>query len=181
MPVRSLFDGCSVGWESPEGRVGRETPSLSLPAYGYRDIAWVAFVTPLLRDDCEPCRNLRQFRIRVLSSRQLDAMNLLRYSYAVDPLQMKKPSQEIIPAAFYCTETGTEPVREWLKGLDPEDRRIIGTDIRTVEFGWPVGMPVCRPMGNGLFEVRSTITGKRGLPVFYSAFMKEPWFFSTVF
>ncbi len=74
---------------------------------------------------------------------------------------MKKPSQKIIPAAFYCTETGTEPVREWLKGLDPEDRRIIGTDIRTVEFGWPVGMPVCRPMGKGLFEVRSTITGKR--------------------
>lgn len=74
---------------------------------------------------------------------------------------MKKPSQKILPAAFYCTETGTEPVREWLKGLDHEDRRIIGTDIRTVEFGWPVGMPVCRPMGNGLFEVRSTITGKR--------------------
>jgi phage-related protein len=74
---------------------------------------------------------------------------------------MKKPSQKIIPAAFYCTETGAEPVREWLKGLDVEDRRIIGTDIRTVEFGWPIGMPVCRPMGNGLFEVRSTITGKR--------------------
>jgi hypothetical protein len=45
--------------------------------------------------------------------------------------------------------------------LDPEDRRIIGTDIRTVEFGWPIGMPVCRPMGNGLFEVRSTLMGKR--------------------
>ena len=45
--------------------------------------------------------------------------------------------------------------------LDAEDRRIIGTDIRTVEFGWPVGMPVCRPMGGGLFEIRSTITQKR--------------------
>jgi phage-related protein len=45
--------------------------------------------------------------------------------------------------------------------LEPEDRRIIGTDIRTVEFGWPIGMPVCRPLGDGLFEVRSTITGKR--------------------
>ena len=74
---------------------------------------------------------------------------------------MKKPSQKIIPAAFYCTEAGAEPVRDWLKGLDSEARRIIGTDIRTVEFGWPVGMPVCRPMGNGLFEVRSTITGNR--------------------
>lgn len=74
---------------------------------------------------------------------------------------MNKPSRKIIPAVFYSTETGTEPVREWLKELEQEDRRIIGTDIRTVEFGWPIGMPVCRPMGNGLFEVRSTITGKR--------------------
>ena len=74
---------------------------------------------------------------------------------------MNKPSRKIIPAAFYSAETGTEPVREWLKGLAPEDRRIIGTEIRTVEFGWPIGMPVCHPMGNGLFEVRSAITGKQ--------------------
>ncbi len=45
--------------------------------------------------------------------------------------------------------------------MDPEDRRIIDTDIRTIELGWPIGMPVCRPMGNGLFETRSTITGRR--------------------
>jgi phage-related protein len=74
---------------------------------------------------------------------------------------MNKPSRKIIPAAFYSTETGSEPVHELLKGLNPEDRRIIGTDIRTVEFGWPIGLPVCRPMGNGLLEDRSTITGKR--------------------
>jgi phage-related protein len=74
---------------------------------------------------------------------------------------MNEPPQKIIPAAFYRTASGTEPVREWLKGLDTEDRRIIGTDIRTVEFGWPVAMPVCRPLGRGLFEVRSTITKKR--------------------
>jgi len=74
---------------------------------------------------------------------------------------MKEPPQKIIPAVFYRTGAGTEPVREWLKELDAEDRRIIGTDIRTVEFGWPVGMPVCRPMGGGLFEIRSTITQKR--------------------
>jgi phage-related protein len=72
-----------------------------------------------------------------------------------------KLSRKIIPAAFYSAATGVEPVREWLKGLDSEDRRIIGSDIRTVEFGWPIGMPICRPMGNGLFEVRSTISGKR--------------------
>jgi hypothetical protein len=42
---------------------------------------------------------------------------------------MNKPSKKIIPAVFYSTETGTEPVREWIKGLDPEDRRIIGTGL----------------------------------------------------
>jgi phage-related protein len=74
---------------------------------------------------------------------------------------MTEPTRKIIPAIFYRTGAGAEPVREWLMDLGPEDRRIIGTDIRTVEFGWPIGMPVCRPLGNGLFEVRSTITGKR--------------------
>jgi len=43
--------------------------------------------------------------------------------------------QKIIPAVFYRTAKGTEPVRDWIKELGPEDRRIIGTDIRTVEFG----------------------------------------------
>ncbi len=42
-----------------------------------------------------------------------------------------------------------------------DDRKIIGADIKTVEFGWPVGMPACRPMGDGLHEVRSSLPGKR--------------------
>ncbi len=66
-----------------------------------------------------------------------------------------------IPTFFWVSETGAEPVRDWLKGLDKEDRRQIGEDIRTVQFGWPVGMPVCRPMGKGLFEVRSRISDGR--------------------
>ncbi len=68
------------------------------------------------------------------------------------------PDIKKIPAVFYCTKAGMEPVREWLKALPPEDRRIVGIDIATVEFGWPIGMPTCRPMGKGLFEVRSNIT-----------------------
>jgi phage-related protein len=52
-------------------------------------------------------------------------------------------------------------VREWLKSLGPEDRKILGTDIRTLEFGWPVGMPLCRALGNGLWEVRSSIPNGR--------------------
>lgn len=48
-------------------------------------------------------------------------------------------------------------MREWLKSLSPEDRQILGTDLRTLEFGWPVGMPLSRALGNGLWEVRSTL------------------------
>ncbi len=66
-----------------------------------------------------------------------------------------------IAAAFYRTAAGTEPVRDWLKGLSAEDRREIGQDIATVEYGWPVGMPVCRPLGQGLWEVRSSLLGNR--------------------
>ena len=66
-----------------------------------------------------------------------------------------------IAAAFYRMAAGTEPVRDWLKGLAPEERREIGQYIATVEYGWPVGMPVCRPLGQGLWEVRSTLPGNR--------------------
>jgi phage-related protein len=66
-----------------------------------------------------------------------------------------------IAAAFYRTSADVEPVRDWLKGLSPEDRREIGQDIATVEYGWPVGMPVCRPLGQSLWEVRSTLSGNR--------------------
>lgn len=66
-----------------------------------------------------------------------------------------------LAASFYESASGVEPVREWLKGLSADDRKVIGDDIATLEFGWPVGMPVCRPMGSGLFEVRSTLTGHR--------------------
>ncbi|MEA1920378.1 MAG: type II toxin-antitoxin system RelE/ParE family toxin [Campylobacterota bacterium] len=66
-----------------------------------------------------------------------------------------------IKVVFYKTASGNEPVREWLKSLDAEDRLIIGSDIKTVEYGWPIGMPVSRPLGNKLYEVRSSITNKR--------------------
>jgi phage-related protein len=67
-----------------------------------------------------------------------------------------------LPAIFFRTAAVREPVREWLRSLEPvEDRRQIGIDIQTVEFGWPVGMPVCRPLGDGLYEVRSDLSGSR--------------------
>jgi len=75
------------------------------------------------------------------------------------PRKTKPPKK--VQAFFYATPGGKEPVRDWLKDLDDEDRKIIGQDIATVEYGWPIGMPTCRAMGDGLFEVRSSLTGKR--------------------
>ncbi len=53
-----------------------------------------------------------------------------------------------IPVAFYRTTAGTEPVCEWLKALGAADRKIVGDDLRTLEFGWPVGMPLCCSMAS---------------------------------
>jgi phage-related protein len=67
-----------------------------------------------------------------------------------------------VPAIFFRTEAGREPVRDWLKSLPlREDRKRVGEDIKTVEFGWPMGMPVCRALGRGLYEVRSNLVGNR--------------------
>jgi len=65
------------------------------------------------------------------------------------PLRFKK-----LPAIFYRSKMGAEPVREWLWELPPDDRRVVGFEIATVEFGWPLGMPLCRSLGGGLWEVR---------------------------
>ncbi len=72
---------------------------------------------------------------------------------------MKGPKR--LPALFFRTSAGAEPVRDWLKKLPPGDRRIVGFDIAAAEFGWPVGMPVCKALGGGLWEIRSTLTQGR--------------------
>lgn len=56
---------------------------------------------------------------------------------------------------FFKTEAGKEPVREWLKTLPQEEKKIIGQDIKTVQFGWPLGMPIVRKLDRDLWEVRS--------------------------
>ena len=66
-----------------------------------------------------------------------------------------------LPACFYRSDTGREPVREWLKGLEPEDQKVIGEDIKDVEFSWPIGMPLVRSLGHELWEVRSSLLGDR--------------------
>ncbi len=66
---------------------------------------------------------------------------------------------EKIPAFFYQNELGNQPVRYSILGLSSEDRRLIGRDIQKVEFGWPLGMPCCRNLGDGRWEVRSDLSG----------------------
>ena len=64
------------------------------------------------------------------------------------------PVEPILDIRFYATDLGTEPVREWLKLLPAVDRKVIGEDMKTVQFGWPLGMPLVRSMGGGIWEVR---------------------------
>lgn len=66
-----------------------------------------------------------------------------------------------VPARFYLSPTGANPVRDWLVALPVVDRRQVGHDIGAVEYGWPVGMPLCRSLGEGLWEVRSTLPSRR--------------------
>lgn len=72
-----------------------------------------------------------------------------------------------IEAVFYRTAFGNEPVREWLKDLSKEDKKIIGSDIQTVQFGWPIGMPLVDSIGHSLWEVRSRLTGNRIARIFF--------------
>lgn len=58
---------------------------------------------------------------------------------------------------FYRSVSGNEPVREWLKEQTKLDRKIIGTDIKTVQFGWPLGMPLIRKLEKDLWELRSNM------------------------
>ena len=72
-----------------------------------------------------------------------------------------------LPAFFYENATGRQPVREWILELSPEDRKSAGRDIQKVEFGWPLGMPYCRSLGDGLWEVRSNLADGKSARVIF--------------
>src|SRR5579862_5345721 len=64
---------------------------------------------------------------------------------------------KIIRATFFQLESGRQPVRDWLRGeLTEEQRTEIGSDLRTVEYHWPVGMPTVRKIEPDLWEVRTS-------------------------
>jgi len=71
-----------------------------------------------------------------------------------------KPREKVLRAHFFQTPSGNEPVREWLKERSEDDRKEIGRDIAAVEYGWPIGPPLCKPMGQGLFEVRTDLADR---------------------
>ena len=72
---------------------------------------------------------------------------------------MEKPDA-ILAVAFFRTESGREPVREWLRALSRDNRKILGEDIKTVQFGWPLGMPIVRKLDADLWEVRVKLTDR---------------------
>lgn len=67
------------------------------------------------------------------------------------------PPEPILDIVFFRTESGTEPVREWLRTLSKADKLAIGADLKTVQLGWPIGMPVVRKLAPDLWEVRSRL------------------------
>jgi phage-related protein len=76
-------------------------------------------------------------------------------------------SPEPVPLVFWRSPSGREPVREWLNELSRDDKRTIGRDIAKVQFGWPVGLPLCRPLSGRLWEVRSSLASRREARVFF--------------
>ncbi len=94
----------------------------------------------------------------------------------------KNYNEPILDVVFYRTKTGNEPVREWLKSLPRKDRKAIGEDIKTVQYSWPLGMPLIRKVERGLWEVRSSIsqgiargffTVKDGMMILLHGFVKK--------
>jgi len=72
-----------------------------------------------------------------------------------------------IPVVFYRTPAGADVVVDWLRDLNEEDRRTIGRDLMRVQFRWPVGMPLSRPLGEGLWELRCNLSSNRIARVFF--------------
>jgi phage-related protein len=74
-----------------------------------------------------------------------------------------------VPVAFWRTVSGREPVREWLRALDKSDRTVIGDDLRMLQFGWPIGMPLVRKLVDRIWELRSSLPSRREARVLFTA------------
>ena len=97
-------------------------------------------------------------------------------------LQQTRVSREVYKVVFYRSASGREPVRQWLKQLDPVNRKRIGEDLYTLQLGWPLGMPLARKIETNLWELRSKIvngitrimfTEKKGRLILLHGFIKK--------
>jgi phage-related protein len=77
----------------------------------------------------------------------------------------ERPTPQKTPLIFFRTEAGGEPVRDWLKNLPLQERQAIGKDLLRAQWRWPVGMPLCRPLGQGLWELRTDLPANRAARV----------------
>ena len=77
----------------------------------------------------------------------------------------ERSTAQKIPLIFFRSGKGTEPVREWLKELPEAECQAVGRDLLRAQWRWPVSMPLCRPMGNGLWEIRTDLPTKRAARV----------------
>jgi phage-related protein len=78
----------------------------------------------------------------------------------------ENPKARKIPLVFFRTRAAREPVRDWLRQLPEVERHCIGQDLLRAQWRWPIGMPLCRPMGGGLWEVRTSLPTNRISRVF---------------
>ena len=107
----------------------------------------------------------------VRGSVELHAMNValrLCTIYGTDRASAHMPVGKIT-LVFFQNAAGHEPVRDWLKVLPVDDRRAIGQDLMRLQCRWPVGMPLCRNLGAGLWEVRSSLPNNRIARVIFRA------------
>jgi len=66
-------------------------------------------------------------------------------------------NEKAITVWFFKTPNGNEPVRDWLKLRTQEEKKIIGEDIKAVEYSWPVGYPQVRKLDKDLWELRTSL------------------------
>lgn len=89
-----------------------------------------------------------------------------------------------LPCVFYATAAGNEPVRDWLLELPENERKQVGIDIKTVQYGWPLGLPLIDSLGDGLWEVRTRLPTRIARTIFFvhegqivllHGFIKKTW------
>jgi phage-related protein len=72
-----------------------------------------------------------------------------------------------LPLRFWNSSLGNQPTRDWFRALPEADRTVLGRDLRRVQFGWPIGMPLVKSLGGGLWELRTSLPSKREARVLF--------------